>query len=59
MSGRRGRKINMYQGYLHTLFRIIVIRPLTLEEKKFLLAVERGDVANVRRFKDKFMSEIK
>lgn len=25
-------------------------KPLTLEEKKFLLAVERGDAANVRRF---------
>jgi transient-receptor-potential-like protein len=24
-------------------------KPLTLEEKKYLLAVERGDVANVRR----------
>lgn len=24
-------------------------KPLTLEEKKFLLAVERGDLANVRR----------
>jgi transient-receptor-potential-like protein len=25
-------------------------KPLTLEEKKYLLAVERGDMANVRRF---------
>jgi transient-receptor-potential-like protein len=24
-------------------------KPLTLEEKKYLLAVERGDIANVRR----------
>jgi transient-receptor-potential-like protein len=24
-------------------------KPLTLEEKKYLLAVERGDLANVRR----------
>lgn len=24
--------------------------PLTLEEKKYLLSVERGDLANVRRF---------
>lgn len=24
-------------------------KPLSLEEKKFLLAVERGDLANVRR----------
>lgn len=30
----------------------ILIRPLNLEEKKFLLAVERGDVANVRRSVD-------
>lgn len=26
------------------------IRPLNLDEKKFLLAVERGDTANVRRY---------
>lgn len=25
-------------------------KPLTIDEKKFLLAVERGDLANVRRF---------
>lgn len=25
-------------------------KPLTLEEKKYLLAVERGDLANVRRY---------
>lgn len=25
-------------------------KPLTLEEKKYLLAVERGDMANVRRY---------
>lgn len=31
-------------------------RPLTIEEKKFLLAVERGDVANVRRFV--FMNDV-
>jgi hypothetical protein len=44
---------------------IFQIRPLTIEEKKFLLAVERGDVANVRRcvrkkklvLKSKFTSE--
>jgi transient-receptor-potential-like protein len=24
-------------------------KPLTMEEKKYLLAVERGDLANVRR----------
>jgi hypothetical protein len=27
----------------------ILLKPLTLEEKTYLLAVERGDVANVRR----------
>lgn len=25
-------------------------KPLTLEEKRFMLAVERGDLAHVRRF---------
>lgn len=25
-------------------------RPLNIEEKKYLLAVERGDLANVKRF---------
>lgn len=37
------RKFNNYLPNLLT-------RPLTIEEKKFLLAVERGDIANVRRF---------
>lgn len=35
----------------HTVFSVPNLpKPLTLEEKKYLLAVERGDLANVRRY---------
>lgn len=30
-------------------YKVQLPRPLTIDEKKYLLAVERGDLANVRR----------
>lgn len=51
MSGHDGREnsMNVCQDIYVSLSHH-QIRPLTLEEKKYLLAVERGDIANVRRF---------